>query len=177
MTFLAVCVYLATAAVGCGYTTSSCVLAGASTIFVDNFANDINVTKEVDDQRMYQGYKSGMELDITRQIIDRFVVDGTLDIRREENADIILTGALVDFREDALRYDSSDNVTEFRIKVSVNMKLTERKTGEIVLSEQGFTGESIYRTIGEFAESEDAAIQDAVKDLARRVVERIVEGW
>ena len=162
---------------GCGYTTSSFVCSDAKSIHVDNFANKINLTEEVTDRRMYIGYRSGMELSITREIIDRFLIDGNLKITQEKEADLILKGALIDFRKEALRFDSADNVIEFRVKVIVDMKLIDKKTGDIILEEKNFTGESIYRTIGSFAKSEDSAIEDAIKDLAVRVVERIVEGW
>lgn len=162
---------------GCGYTTSSLIYSGAKTIYVDNFTNKIKMTEEVTDKRMYIGYRSGMELGVTRDIKDRLITDGNLKVVPKRDADLILEGELVDFRKEALMFDSGDNVTEFRIKVVVNIKLLEAKTGNIILEEKNFTGESTYRTTGSFAKSESQSIQDASKDLATRLVEAIVEGW
>ena len=162
---------------GCGYTTSSVISSGAKSIYVTNFINKIKSTKEVTDKRMYVEYKSGMELDITRETVDRFILDGNLKVASLEGADLILEGELVDFKKEALRYDANDNILEYRVKVVVDIKLIDTKLDKIVWEENKFTGESIYRISGEYAKTEEAAIQDAKKDLATRIVERTVEGW
>jgi len=172
---ICICVFFFTT--GCGYSTASLVYPGAKSVHVSNFANKINVTEEVTDKRMYVGYKSGMELDVTREVIDRFIIDGNLKVASRKNADLILIGEVIDFKKEALRYDSADNVEEFRNKVIVNIKLLKAKSGDVILEENNFTGESTYRTTGEFAKSEDSAIRETIKDLAVRIVERIVEGW
>ncbi|MFH1791775.1 MAG: LPS assembly lipoprotein LptE [Candidatus Omnitrophota bacterium] len=162
---------------GCGYTTSSIVYGGAKTIFIDNFVNKINVAQEVTDARMYIGYRSGMEIEVTKDIRNEFIVDGTLKIVPENQADLILRGDLVEFQKEALVFDSADNITGFRVNIVVSLKLIYRPSGKVVMDVKRFTGESTYRTTGEFAQSEDQAIQRATEDLAARVVEIIVQGW
>lgn len=162
---------------GCGYTTASIVIAGAKTIFVSNFANKINLTEETTDKRMYIGYRSGMEITVTREIINRFITDGNLRITDIRKADLVLEGSLVDFKKEALRYDAEDNILEYRVKVIIDFKITDAKTNSVIVDEKGFTGESSYRTSGPLVKSEDRAIQDATKDLAQRVVERVVQSW
>ncbi len=168
---------LVTGQTGCGYTTSTIGASGFKTIYVSNFANKINLTEEVTDKRQYTGYRSGMELSITRAIIDRFVVDGNLRIGTKAQSDLIMDGDLIDFTKESLRFDSDENVIEYRLKVIVDLRVTDRETGELLINEKSFTGESTYRTSGQYAKSESAAIQDAVRDLAVRVVERVVENW
>jgi len=126
---------------------------------------------------MYVGYRPGMEIELTKVVIDRFLLDGNLKIATESDADIILKGALVDFKRDALRYDANDNVEEYRIKLVVNMTLENVKAGALIWKENGFAGETTYRTSGSLARSESAAVSDAIADLARRIVERTVEAW
>ena len=57
------------------------------------------------------------------------------------------------------------------------MELTNNKTGVVMWKEKGFAGETTYRTSGSLAKSDDAAVNDAIDDLARRIVERTVEAW
>lgn len=163
---------------GCGYTTS-CVMSygGASSIYVDAFINKINLTEQPTDRRMYVAYQSGMELDITRDTIDKFVRDGNLKIEPKDKADMILEGFLVDFIKEGMRYDGANNVIEYRIKVVVNIKLYRREDNEVFWEEKRFTGEHIYNVSGSYAESEDSAVQKAIDDLARRIVERTTENW
>jgi hypothetical protein len=162
---------------GCGYTTRSLLPSNIKSIRIDNFKNDIKITAEQSNVRMYRGYRPGMEVDITRAVISKFLLDGSLRVTNEANADIILTGNLIDFKRDALRYDANDNVEEYRIKLIVNMELTNVKTGVVMWRESGFAGETTYRTSGSLAASESTAVANAVEDLAIRIVDRTVEAW
>ncbi len=162
---------------GCGYTTSSIGGTGIKSICIEDFKNTIKVTEEPTDKRMYVPYLSGMELEVTKEVINRFLIDGNLKIKPFNQADIILKGTLVDFKKDALRFDTSDNVTEYRLNVVVDIEAINRKTNEELWSEKHFTGESIYRMTGQYAISEQTAVRNAVDDLAERIVERTVEAW
>jgi len=162
---------------GCGYTTHSLLPTDIKTIYVDNFKNGINITGEQSNVRMYRGYAPGMERELTRSVMDKFLFDGNLRLASVTNADLVLTGELTDFKRDALRYDTNDNVEEYRIKIIVNIALENRKTGKIMWTEKGFTGETTYRTTGPLAKTDAAGISAAIDDIARRIVERTIEAW
>ena len=57
------------------------------------------------------------------------------------------------------------------------MNVSPIRTGKIIWKEKEFSGEATYRTTGSLAATESASVKDAVSDLARRIVERTVEGW
>lgn len=162
---------------GCGYTTRSLLPTEFKSIHIENFVNAINVTKEITDDRMYVGYKPGLEIDVTKAIIDKFLFDGNLKVAQSGDSDLILKGELTDFKREALRYDANDNVEEYRARLTVDIELVNARTKATVWKENGFSGETTYRTSGALAKSETAAINDTAADLARRVVERTIEGW
>ena len=162
---------------GCGYTTRSLLSPEFKTIYVDNFVNGINVTAEQSNLRMYRGYTPGMEVGVTNAVKNKFIFDGNLKLQPEDSANLILKGTLADFKRDALRYDLNDNVEEYRTKLIVNIQLYNARTGKMIWKENGFAGETTYRTTGPLAKSESAALQDALDDLSRRIVERTVETW
>lgn len=168
---------LTLAACGCGYTTKSLLPSNYKTIYVDNFKNAIKITAEQSNERMYRGYRPGMEIKITKAVIDRYLTDGNLRIDSPERADLILTAKLIDFNRGGVIYDTNDNVQEYRISLVVSMELTERQTGKTVWTESGFAGETTYRTSGSLETTETAAIDAAITDLAKRIVERTVEAW
>jgi len=162
---------------GCGYTTNSLLPSNLKTIYVDNLVNKIQVTDESSDARMFRGYRPGMEVEATRAIRDKYLRDGNLKVTTDpDDADLLLKGELVDFRNEALRYDRNDNVEEYRIRMVVNIEMQE-KSGKTRWTENNFAGESLYRTSGPLAKSEAAAINEASEDLARRIVERTIEEW
>ena len=162
---------------GCGYTAHSVVTGGESSIYVDSFVNKIDITREISHEKAYYPYRPAMEADITREVIDRFILDGNYKIKSRKNAHFSLKGELIDFRRDPLRYDANDNVIEYRLSAVINMELYDLKEDKTLWKESGFAGESTYRTSGEFAKSEQAAIGKAIEDLAARIVERTVENW
>ena len=162
---------------GCGYTTHSVLPSGEATIYVDNFINKIDTTREISNDNVYFAYRPGMETDITRAIIDKFMIDGNYEIKDEKSAHFLLKGELVNFRREPLRYDANENVIEYRLHIAVDFKLYDLEKESAVWQESNFAGESTYRTTGQFAKSESAAITETIKDLARRVVERTVLNW
>jgi outer membrane lipopolysaccharide assembly protein LptE/RlpB len=161
---------------GCGYTTRSMVSSQFKTIHVAQFANKISINQE-SAANNYRIYKPALETDITSALVNRFILDGGLKISKEEGADLTLKGSLVKFRRDALRYDKNDNVQEYRIGISVDMQLIDNKEDKVLWEETAFTGEATYFTVGPTAKSDDLAVNEALDDLVRRIVERVVDQW
>ena len=162
---------------GCGYTTHSSFIAQYKTIYVPQFVNKIDITKEEDNANKYKLYRPFLEQDVTQAVINRFLFDGNLKPSKAQAPDLTLTGELAEFRLDPLRYDSSQNVQEYRINIVVNFKLTDNKENKLLWEENNFTGDTSYFTTSTLQKSEPTAINDALADLARRVVERVVEQW
>ena len=162
---------------GCGYSRGSLLPAHFGTIYVDNFKNKIDIGREVTESLRYTLYRPGLESDVTNEVTERFIFDGNLRIVKEQDADLILRGDLISYRQEALRYDQSDNVEEYRIRITVNIELIEAEAEKALWAEKGFSGEATYKTTGRLAKSEDTARAEALEDLARRIVERTVENW
>ncbi len=162
---------------GCGYTAGSLLPSRLQTIYVESFVNKIDISREPSDRETYKLYKSGLETDITRAVIDQFIFDGHLSIVDEEDANLVLRGDLVYYTKEAIAYDQSDNVEEYRMLISVDIELLDITTGQLMWKETGFTGETTYQTEGRLSKSEEAATEEAVDDLAERIVEKTTEGW
>ncbi len=168
---------LSFAIAGCGYTTRSMIKSQYRTIYVTPFINKINITTATDAENKYRIYRPLIETDITRAVNNKYLFDGNLRPLKVESADLILKGEVVDFRKDALRYDSGNNVSEYRINLVVNISLWDRAENKLLWQENGFTGDTTFFPTGNQATSEDAAVKNALNDLGRRIVERTVEQW
>ncbi|MFQ5680896.1 MAG: LPS assembly lipoprotein LptE [Candidatus Omnitrophota bacterium] len=164
---------------GCGYTTRSFVNPKMRTIYIQPFVNKINIASEFSERRKYKTYFPLLEAKITREVVNRFIFDGNLRIAKPEKADVVLTGELIDYLKQPLKYKASDNATieEYRLNLIVNIKLSYREGGEVVWEEKGFVGDTTYFTSGPSAKSESSALTLAITDLARRIVERTIEQW
>ncbi len=158
---------------GCGYTAHSALPAGWQTVYVPPFANKIDYT--TDNKRNL--YLPLLEVQVRNGVISRFQFDGNLKVAKADDADLVLTGELIDYTRDAVRYTDNNDVLEYRIRIIVNLKLTEGKDGPLVWEEKGFAGESSFFVSGAQAKPESTAVNDAVTDLSRRIVERTIENW
>lgn len=159
--------------IGCGYTTRSLLPSNFKTIYIPTFINKIKFDTASPE---YRTYHPGLEIKITKAVIDRFVYDGNLRIAKEEDADLILEGELVDYFKQPLRYGESDEIEEYRISIVVDLVLKD-KNGKVIWEEKDFMGDTTYSLVGPLAKSEEQALDDAIADLARRIVNRTIKNW
>jgi hypothetical protein len=141
------------------------------------FTNKIDLTKETSEHRRLIVYYPFLETKITHSVIEHFIRDGNLRVVREEEADCILEGELIDFRRDVLRYTETDEPKEIRLSLVVNLSLWDRNRKRVIWQEKNFIGDTTYFATGISAKTESQAIDDAVIDLSRRIIERTVEVW
>ncbi len=174
--YLSLFIFLS-AFIGCGYTTGSLLPANYKNIHIENFANKIPITDEISDMNRYKTYRPLLEVDVTQAIIDRFIFDGHLRVSSKKDADILLTGALVNFKREPTKYGYDDNIDQYRMAIFVDMEATDTKTGKPMWTEANFAGSDYYFTTGAQQKSEDSAITAALNDLSRRAVERTIEVW
>ncbi|MDP2938581.1 MAG: LptE family protein [Candidatus Omnitrophota bacterium] len=162
---------------GCGYTTRSNIATTIKTIYIEPFKNKIDFTSEFSEARNIKTYFPLLETKITQTVVDRFIFDGNIKVVKKDKADVILKGELTDYIRDTLRYDDNNNVEEYRLNLVVNMSLWKKDEDKVIWSEPRFVGQATYFTSGSQAKSEAVALNDALTDLARRIVERAVEQW
>lgn len=175
-------VALALSVAGCGYTTRSMISSQYRTIYITPFVNKIDITREFDVDRKYRLYRPHLESDLTRAVSEKYLFDGNLKPVDPDLADVTLKGELIEFRKDPLRYDNGDEVAEYRVSVVVGMSLWDNKKQETIWEEKSFTGDTTFfpttSTLPNVVKkTDDQAINDAIADLARRIVERTVEQW
>ena len=169
--------FLVSVIAGCGYTTRSLISSKFRTIHIAPFLNKTDITNESYTADKYKIYRPFLETDITRAVVNKFLFDGNLKPIDAESADLLLKGELVDYRRDSLRYTDSEDVSEYRINIAVNISLWDNRENKLIWEEHGYTGDITYFITGPLAKSEAVAMNDAINDLARRIVERTVEQW
>ena len=162
---------------GCGYTTRPGIAPHLRTVYVQPFVNKIDLTAVGTGRERFPIYRHQLEIDITNAVIRRYQFTGLLRPAKPDRADTLLEGELIGFSRNALRFDASSNVEEWRLNLTVNLRFTDQTTGMLLWEETSFTGDTTYFAIGASAESEASALSRAITDLARRIIERTVEDW
>ncbi len=180
-TLMALGVIFAVILGGCGYTTRSMISTKYRTIYITPFVNKIDITRDTDVANRYKINRPMIETDITKSVVNKYLFDGNLKPVKQENADVTLKGEVVEFRKDPLRYTDNDDVEEYRLNLVVNIQLWDNKENKLIWEENGFTGDMTYYTsfhsVASERKDESVAVNDAITDLSRRIVERSVEQW
>ena len=158
---------------GCGYTTKANLAPHLKTIYIKALKNSIDFQT----QGRRNVYLPLLEVDARDAIVDRFMMDGNLRITDEDESDLILSGELKRYNREVLRSDDDDDVEEYRVRVTVSLKMYDIKNDEAMWSEPNFSGEATYFVTGAQATTEASAIEEALEDLATRIVERTMDNW
>lgn len=175
----AVCCLLSVV-IGCGYSFRSAYRGAEKTIWIEPFTNKVDILSEnaTSLSQRFRTYHPLMENDLRIAVINRFMYDGGLRIGSKENTDLILKGELVDYQRNALRYENNqEDVAEYRISLIMHLTLSKKGEEKPVWEEQNFVGDATYFISGAQSKTEKAALDLAIADLARRIVERTVENW
>ena len=96
-------------------------------------------------------------------------------VNNRSAADTILTGEIRDYQITVLTENTSDEVTQERVTLIVDVTWTDNKTGEILMSLSSFsqTAEAAF----EADETRDTARDEAFRDIAERIVENMEDEW
>jgi len=171
--FLLLSTLIVTFGLNCGYSTSGSTLAThLKTVHVENFNNKIDFT-EGGRRNLYLPL---IEVEVKNEIVERYLFDGNLRIAKKSSADLILSGSLTRYRRSPLRYNANDDVEEYRVHVHMNLKMFDTHE-QTTMWDETIVGEATYFIRGALVTSEESAVKEAIRDLARRVVEQTIEQW
>lgn len=169
---------------GCGYTTRSSL---------DNKYQTIAISPMYDVSREYD-----LQAPLTNAIVRKFIYDGRLKVVSEDNADLLLEGAILDYKLRGLTYDHFDRITQFLLVIGAAVRLTDQHTGEVLWQEPMMAGETTFytRAAGESSdrlrgnvevflptvrsfssEEENRAAAEALEQLASDIFYRTIEPW
>lgn len=113
-----------------------------------------------------------IENQLTNEVRDQFSRRRTLEVvANEELADAIMTGVITSYRTRSVTYDKNDDITEYRVTMTVDAKLV-RTNGEDVI------WQGIVSWKEEFFASDDRAEQDyreteTQDDVSRRLAQEV----
>jgi Lipopolysaccharide-assembly len=116
-----------------------------------------------------------IETTATNAVINKINIDGTLKTVDKE-ADSLLKCTIIGFKRRPLRYGSG-RPDEYRIIVTAEATFTDLTQNRPFWSQKKITGKADFLVQGNLPASEREALPLALEDLARNIVEQVVEGW
>jgi len=157
---------LALLAAGCGYRPlgTEALPANIRTVAVGPIANST--------------FRAGLQGYLGEYLNQRFRSDGRLRVRPSAEADAVIETTITGYGAEGVAWDQNGVAQRFRVQVTAGMSLRDRQT-QRVLTSDGLAGEAYY-TAGTGVTTTQAAEEDAarraLRDLADRMVTRIIEG-
>lgn len=120
-----------------------------------------------------------IELQATHALLQRIQFDGRLKVRNSpESADAVIEVKLTDYTLTAITYrdDLKTTAEQYRIRITGTAVLKNAKTGEI-LSESTTYGETRFPFASDLTTSKRTALPRAMQELAKFMVDDLVERW
>jgi hypothetical protein len=120
-----------------------------------------------------------VETAATSATVRDFQKDGSLRMANVNEADAIVEATVTGLMLEPLRYskDRATETTEFRLLLTADMVLKDRKTGNVLLTQSGLTGKTTFSPAGDLSSAKRRAIPLAAQDLAHVIVAAVVEAW
>lgn len=151
---------------GCGYTLSSVLPAHIKTLSVPVFANNT--------------VEYGLSDDVTQALSDAFLREGRLRLVSERDADAILRGTVVSYKNQVFGYTRTERATAYEIVLVVKVVFRDTVKNRDVWKEDALTVRTTYNVAAvgdEPARTETEGRRDVVQKLADQVVSRTIQGW
>lgn len=103
--------------------------------------------------------------------------DGTYRLRTDGDADLVMTGVLLDYdrRPVAFRRRDIVSVQEYEARLTARVTVVERQSGRQVLQRE-VLGHTTYSVVSDLASAERQALPLLAQDLARNATTFLTEG-
>ncbi len=156
----------ACAAGGCAYTVSGVLPGHLKTLAVPVFGNNTVEFRLADD--------------VTLAITDAFLANQRLRIARERDADAVLRGTVVAYRNQVYGYTAQERATQYEIVLVVQIAFRDQVKNRILWKEDQLSVRTTYNVVpvgGEAAKTETDGRREVIQKMADQIVSRTVQGW
>ena len=164
---LAIVLLVGLATGGCGYSLRPSLPAGIKSVHVPVLEN--------------RTQEAGIKDFITQALTQAVVTGARARVVRREEADATLEGTIVEYVLTPLSYDSSANVTRYRVIIGLSLTLRDlRKNGEVIWQQERIQDRADFDVAGQQTRNislENLALQKAAQDVARTIVSFAFEGF
>lgn len=151
---------------GCGYTLSSVVPGYIKTIAIPVFQNST--------------VEFGIAEDVTSAIQTAFQGNGRLTAAGEKQADSVLRGTVLAYRNQVFGYTQQERATSYEVVLTVRVLYRDLVKSRDIWKEDALTVRTTYNVVaqgGVPARTETDARAEVVRKLADQIVSRTVQGW
>ena len=120
-----------------------------------------------------------IEVAVMKALRAELQMDGRLEVRPQDEADVVLTVTLTKFDLGALSYvrNQGSLVAEYRMTLTASAVLRDAGTGEVISENPAVRGDGDFPYAADLTTTKRGALPEAAGDLARKVVSTVVTAW
>jgi len=121
-----------------------------------------------------------LEEQVTQAVVDRFIKNSRLRVVGEDQADLVITGAISTYKNAVFGFNAREQAQEYQVIVTVSVTAKDRVKNRELWKDDNLTRTSNYFVVatgGQPAKTEADGRTDAVDKLAEAVLNRTVETW
>ncbi len=151
---------------GCGYTVRNSLPTHLKTLAIPVFGNNT--------------VEFGLADDITLALTNGFLNNRQLRIVQERDANAVLRGTVVAYKNQVFGYTSKERATQYEIVLTVQATFRDMVKNRDLWKEDALTVRTTYNVVpvgSEPARTEVDGRREVIQKLADMIVSRTVEGW
>ena len=160
-------IFVLSIAISCGYYSTSGRTAGdIKKIAVPYFKNE---TPEPD-----------IEIEITQKIIDGLIKDNTLKVVSEDEADAILEGTVIEYKNVPFTFSQTTGeiqADQYRLVIGLNVSLYNRKKNEYVWENRKINVHGDYYLESTAEQNYEKALETVYNDIVENILNATVQEW
>jgi outer membrane lipopolysaccharide assembly protein LptE/RlpB len=150
---------LVAAGAGCGYSFHGTLPDHIQTVAVPIFANKTGEPR--------------IESLLTNGVVEAFSTNGRLRVVKREDADAVLEGEVIGYSVQSISYDSQANVRQYRLTVTMNLKLLDMKKSTVLFEEHSLREKADFQVMNAVSQTisvEETAVRTAATEIGRAIV-------
>jgi len=122
----------------------------------------------------------GLDEEITQAVIQRFVDDNHLKIVAESDANAVLTGSVVDYKNTVFGFTGREQAQEYRVTITIAVRLMDKVKNRELWRDDDMIKTQNYYVIsvpGQEPQDEVSGRKEAIRKIADEILSRTIENW
>ena len=149
---------------GCWYSTTSRTAKDIKSISVPFFEN--NTTEP------------SLEISVTEKIIQNLVDDNTLKVVDADEADAILEGNIIEFKNVPFSFNMDLDAEEYQVELRVQVSLFNRRQNSPIWEKKTIKGDgSYFLDASESGLTYEDALEEAILEITDQILNMTVQDW
>jgi hypothetical protein len=121
-----------------------------------------------------------LEEQVTQAVVDRFIHNSKLRVVSEEQADLVVTGAITAYKNAVFGFNAREQAQEYQVIITVSVTAKDRVKNRELWKDDALTRTSNYFVVatgGQPAQTESDGRTAAIDKIGEAVLNRTVETW